>query len=569
MKKKQDEKNLLLKQYTRREFLLHGLSFLKNLFLFQIMFSNVFSRTSFNLLKSETFLSQTKTESEEDINKKVLIFYHSLCLYDQEDFNEEFDDDNDRYLYIKRDRSTLQKIRSKYSSREAVELVLLEYLKNPWYHLYVLPEEEYINHFSKGIDIVFSDFIEENDFSEDFKKELSRLIEEDKVYPPFLRSNQSSNSYQRELLVSFLPSSFFKYLLYNGKVSNQLLDNIEIESYNERVPYHKEKTVCACKNLILLGISSLVVGRCIAGVSGIVYKRLYFPQKFFKSLTSSLEEITFIYADKIIKNGAELLESNSTEGSNKNTTETVVSDISDPTYIRYIASLGKNNKNHEGYIFISDFQDEKCLKINFVTFDSSKDNIDKCHIFSYLNLNTLRILNSENFVTYDINTSILTININDKGVTYLKDLCFALAGAFVESYSTFIPIVNNYKVILSTGLILILATFFYVQSITNEDKFILEIDLSFIINNTNNIVSTNNDRKNNNSIINSLISYFIARKMPIKFNGTEHHLYIPITMAYAILLESYIIKFLYSISSLFLEKQLICNNEEVKSSEGQ
>ena len=64
MKPNSNNKNLLLKESTRRDFILHGLSFLKNLFLFQMMFSNVFSKTSIHLLNNVFFLEDINTDSK-------------------------------------------------------------------------------------------------------------------------------------------------------------------------------------------------------------------------------------------------------------------------------------------------------------------------------------------------------------------------------------------------------------------------------------------------------------------------------------------------------------------------
>lgn len=249
MKQNPNDQKLLLKESTRRDFILHGLSFLKNLFLFQMMFSNIFSRTSFNLLKSETFLSQTITESEEDINHKISLFYDSLIIDDEEDISIDFE-----YLYIRRDLEYLKKMRSQISFKEATEMVILDILKDPFYYFFNLPSEEYIYKHSLGVDIVFSDFVEENDFSTYFKEELSRLINEKKVDENFLNSSNYFDSYHGDLLISSVPNSSYKYLC-ERKVSNQPL-----------LPYKKERSVFAYNYFTYLGLQALSIITCCTSI---------------------------------------------------------------------------------------------------------------------------------------------------------------------------------------------------------------------------------------------------------------------------------------------------------------
>lgn len=79
MKQNQNDKKLLLKKYTRREFLFHSLSFLKNFFLFQMMFSNVFSGVPLNLLKSEIFLSQESSDIDtRNNNDDFMSFFETI-----------------------------------------------------------------------------------------------------------------------------------------------------------------------------------------------------------------------------------------------------------------------------------------------------------------------------------------------------------------------------------------------------------------------------------------------------------------------------------------------------------
>lgn len=223
--------------------------------------------------------------------------------------------------------------------------------------------------------------------------------------------------------------------------------------------------------------------------------------------------------------------------------------------IRYISEIGINKENKKRYIFASYVLDNiikmKLLEINI------SDNINDCYILS--ELNNFNISNSIDIINYDKKECKFRISLNEEEINFIKDICFASISYFVDCLVKHIPSLKSKKKLIAFSLIVITATFFYIQSKKAKkqkkiDSLDIEIDISVLM---------DTDFSN----IKDIINYLIYNKITIIYNGKNYSFIVPVTMSYTFLIEKVIFKHLILISQAFSKKLPVCNNKETSKNE--
>ena len=504
MKQNQKDNKLLLKKYTRREFLLHGLSFLKNFFLFQMMFSNVFSRVPLNLLKSEIFLSQESSDIDtRNDNDDFMSFFETIKSFNSKKIYTSKDYSDNIYIY-KNKEYKLQKITSCISPQIAMEEIFLDIFQDPDHYFHNFPSEEYLKKYSDIIILIFNNLFENKDFSDDFKEKLSIMIQNNEIDERFLYLKKTSNIAMSISLFS----------------NSKKLDNTPLKKVTN-------------KKINFLRNNKLIVVLLIT-----LFLALYYNTPFFYSMIisynikSSYDNLEYSYVDAIDESD----ENNNTITISNDTGELLVSNTT-TTIVRYVATISSSNswKN----ILVYSYIENDLFKMSLLNISEEIIN-ENTSYFSILNLYQEKIFSSNDYITYNFVTHFFTLYLSDKDLDFLLTMNSLIATAISTSLVLLRIIPKAAESRITSVISWVLAAFFYHEKV-NYGHFNISADVSGLAN-------------KNFSNYKEIAHYFFLNKITFYVNDKNYTILVPVTLAYTYYLESTILNKLKSIYTLISNK---------------